>query len=79
MGVDCFFYGVVSILVFLDSLLQPEYDDVAEWDVQVFQSLFFWIHFYNEKISLPSWTTFLFQSLFFWIHFYNSPSIRAPH
>ena len=37
-----------------------------------FQSLFFWIHFYNQwdaNIEALEWD--LFQSLFFWIHFYN--------
>ena len=37
-----------------------------------FQSLFFWIHFYNyfykRRAIKPSQK---FQSLFFWIHFYN--------
>ena len=41
----------------------------------LFQSLFFWIHFYNlaavDEIAVHS----AFQSLFFWIHFYNSSGL----
>ena len=41
-----------------------------------FQSLFFWIHFYNPAAASCSPSPSKFQSLFFWIHFYNSSSSR---
>ena len=54
----------VSILVFLDSLLQRDgrtfYEDVAP-----FQSLFFWIHFYNHTEQYNASASTWFQSLFF--------------
>ena len=40
----------------------------------MFQSLFFWIHFYN--LATDDYGRIgrnRFQSLFFWIHFYNPP------
>ena len=39
----------VSILVFLDSLLQLVDVALGVFDDAVFQSLFFWIHFYNKR------------------------------
>ena len=39
----------VSILVFLDSLLQRDAAQYVVEGVSGFQSLFFWIHFYNTK------------------------------
>ena len=39
----------VSILVFLDSLLQPSRLPTDKGAAFVFQSLFFWIHFYNRR------------------------------
>ena len=38
----------------------------------MFQSLFFWIHFYNHPIAHRPLQPIVFQSLFFWIHFYNT-------
>ena len=43
-----------------------------------FQSLFFWIHFYNYR--RPPYMIeqgFGFQSLFFWIHFYNPDTLTT--
>ena len=40
---------LVSILVFLDSLLQLESSAANTGATDMFQSLFFWIHFYNEQ------------------------------
>ena len=38
----------------------------------LFQSLFFWIHFYNiDRFVRGVIDSIVFQSLFFWIHFYN--------
>ena len=42
----------VSILVFLDSLLQPRLPSALQRLPSEFQSLFFWIHFYNSADSL---------------------------
>ena len=67
----------VSILVFLDSLLQLV--NRATWAraLLLFQSLFFWIHFYNRcKLLSSSAPIIQFQSLFFWIHFYNTIGLR---
>ena len=63
----------VSILVFLDSLLQPIIEEMHEdHTATLFQSLFFWIHFYNVvALPLDAPHVPVFQSLFFWIHFYN--------
>ena len=62
----------VSILVFLDSLLQRRLRGAAHQSLSAFQSLFFWIHFYNPtKCGVRGWNIACFQSLFFWIHFYN--------
>ena len=42
----------VSILVFLDSLLQLCGRVPAAATISLFQSLFFWIHFYNQSTTL---------------------------
>ena len=61
----------VSILVFLDSLLQRLTVGLLPLTPTWFQSLFFWIHFYNANWMSMMADSPLFQSLFFWIHFYN--------
>ena len=61
----------VSILVFLDSLLQPFWHKTSLRTSYSFQSLFFWIHFYNVFVCGYEHRGRGFQSLFFWIHFYN--------
>ena len=66
----------VSILVFLDSLLQPFFCVRSERNFR-FQSLFFWIHFYNFFRFVCTQKNRLFQSLFFWIHFYNYIPIQS--
>ena len=67
----------VSILVFLDSLLQHSKIVVLTSSPDLFQSLFFWIHFYNNAERNPqTYEDIVFQSLFFWIHFYNQAKIR---
>ena len=51
-GAEATFEGslsLVSILVFLDSLLQLFEEVIMRVEGVVFQSLFFWIHFYNRR------------------------------
>ena len=43
-----------------------------------FQSLFFWIHFYDFTIETAvDILAPMFQSLFFWIHFYDRPATTS--
>ena len=67
----------VSILVFLDSLLQHMPVPPSQHVDHLFQSLFFWIHFYNQVVLHVVYVRHIpFQSLFFWIHFYNRSGCR---
>ena len=69
----------VSILVFLDSLLQQNSNSAIVASANKFQSLFFWIHFYNTTAPTTlSSGRCRFQSLFFWIHFYNPNMTTWP-
>ena len=63
---------IVSILVLVDLILWHYILDISWYRLSWFQSLFWWILYYDPRSRLMGvWPLNMFQSLFWWILYYD--------
>ena len=63
--------AIVSILILLDTLLFNSFSIYVLHPIRLFQSLFYWIHYFLFGVlTLCISILNKFQSLFYWIHYF---------